>query len=149
MAIDQTNFEIDQYYKLNLQHLKLSFGSSLFALFVGLAALLMGVWAILQGNSGLSPQLSIIGGVLTEFIGAGFFYLYSKNLNQLNIFYQKLIKKHDTFYAISLASQIPDQDKASVIKAIVGSLLSRDEPPTPPEVLKAPDYPQMPTHCII
>jgi hypothetical protein len=137
MAIDQTNFEIDQYYKLNLQHLKLSFGSSLFALFVGLAALLMGVWAILQGNSGLSPQLSIIGGVLTEFIGAGFFYLYSKNLNQLNIFYQKLIKKHDTFYAISLASQIPDQDKASVIKAIVGSLLSRDEPPTPPEVLKA------------
>jgi hypothetical protein len=39
----------------------------------------MGVWAILQGNSGLSPQLSIIGGVLTEFIGAGFFYLYSKN----------------------------------------------------------------------
>lgn len=137
MSTDQTIAQIDEYYKLNLKHLKLSFSSSLFALFVGLAALLGGIWAILQGNSGLSAQLSVIGGVLTQFIGAGFFYLYSKNLKQLNVFYQKLIKHKDTLYAISLANQIPDHDKASAFMAVIGALLSRDEPPISTEIMKA------------
>lgn len=137
MATDQTLVQLDEYYKLNLLHLRLSFGSSLFALFVGLAALLVGIWFLLHGNTGLTTQLIVIGGVLTQFIGAGFFYLYSKNLRQLNVFYEKLIKHKDTLYAISLANQVSEPDKTSAVMAVIGALLTRGEPPTSPDVLRA------------
>ena len=137
MATDNTQEQLDQYYNLNLNHLKLSFAASIIALFFGLGVLLIGSVLVMTGKTGLSSQLSIIGGVLTEFIGAGFFILYSKNLVQLNVFYEKLIKHKDTLYAIGLAREVPEENRTNILTAIVGSLLSRGEPQTPPEVLKA------------
>jgi hypothetical protein len=84
MATDHTQEQLAEYYKLNVSQLRWSFGSSLAALFAGLAALLAGVGLVLAGNSGLASQLVVLGGVLTEFIAAGFFLLYSRNLKQLN-----------------------------------------------------------------
>lgn len=137
MATDQTPAQIEQYYKLNVQHLRWSFGSSLIALFAGLFALLVGIGIIFSGENRLAGQLAVIGGVLTQFIGAGFFFLYSRNLRQLNVFYDKLIKHQDTLYAISLANSISEPNKSSAIQAVIGNLLSRGEPPFPPEVLAA------------
>lgn len=137
MATDNTQEQLDQYYNLNLTHLKLSFAASITALFLGLAVLLFGSVLVISGKAGLSANLTIIGGALSEFIGAGFFIIYNKNLAQLNVFYGKLIKHKDTLYAISLAREFPEESRTDILKAIVGSLLSRGEPQTPPEVLKA------------
>ena len=136
-ATDQTATQLDQYYRLNVQHLRWSFGSSLTALFAGLCALLVGIGLVVAGDRGLASQLTVIGGVLTQFIGAGFFFLNSRYLKQLNVFYDKLIKHQDTLYAISLANSIAEPSKSSAIQAVIGSLLSRGEPPFPPEVLAA------------
>ncbi|MEZ5578198.1 MAG: hypothetical protein R3F36_01455 [Candidatus Competibacteraceae bacterium] len=76
------------------------------------------------GRTGLSAQLSIIGGVLTELLGAGLLYLYGKNLIQLNIFYEKLIKHKDTLYAIGLAKKVPEESRTNVLMAIISLLLS-------------------------
>jgi len=81
MATDNTVEQLDAYYSLNLHHLKYTFWASLGALFAGLITLLGEIFIVMQGNIGLSAQLSVIGGVLTEFIGAGFFVLYGKNLD--------------------------------------------------------------------
>ena len=137
MSTDNTTEQLDSYYTLNLMHLKLSFWASLIALFSGLAILLCGTFLVIQGNTGLSTQLSVVGGVLTEFIGAGFFMLYGKNLKQLNVFYEKLIKRKDTLYAIGLAREVPESERTHILQAIIGNLLSRGEPPTSPDVLKA------------
>lgn len=137
MVTDQTQEQLTEYYKINVSQLRWSFGSSLTALFAGLAALLAGVGLVLGGNAGLASQLVILGGVLTEFIAAGFFLLYSRNLKQLNIFYDKLIKHQDTLYAMSLANHIAEPDRSNAFQAVIGSLLSRGELPLPPEVLKA------------
>ena len=64
---------LERYYKVNRQHLQWSFWSSLAALSVGLGALLIGVWIALTGNSSIAAILTIVGGVLTQFISAGFF----------------------------------------------------------------------------
>lgn len=135
MTTDQTIFQLDEYYQLNIQHLRWSFTSSLSALISGLIALLTGTALIILGDSGLTGQLVIIGGLLTQFIGAGFFVLYSRNLVQLNIFYDKLIKHKDTLYAISLARELSEPSKSSAMMAVVGNLLARGEPPIPAEVL--------------
>lgn len=137
MATDQTLEQLDEYYKLNLQHLRWSFGSSLVVLFAGLVALLVGIDLVIRGNYGLSGQLAVVGGVITQFVGAGFFFLYSSNLRQLNVFYDKLVKHKDTLYAISLAREVHDPDKSKAVLAVIGNLLSRGEPPFPPEVLTA------------
>jgi len=137
MSTDNTKEQLDLYYTLNLTHLKLSFWASLIALFSGLAILLCGTFLVIKGNTGLATQLSVVGGVLTEFIGAGFFMLYGKNLKQLNVFYEKLIKHQDTLYSIGLAREVPDTERTHILQAIIGSLLSRGEPPTNPDVLKA------------
>lgn len=137
MSTDPTLDQLEKYYDLNIMHLQWSFWASLGALIAGLFALLVGVYLIFQGKSGVATQLSIIGGVFTQFIGAGFFFLYNSNLKQLNVFYDKLIKHKDTLYAISLSNQLDDSNKISTQTAIIGSLLSRGEPATSPEVLKA------------
>jgi hypothetical protein len=137
MTTDQTIIQLDEYYKLNIQHLRWSFTSSLAALFAGLMALLVGIFLVIDGNYSLTGQLIVIGGIITQFVGAGFFALYSRNLTQLNVFYDKLIRHKDTLYAISLAREVPEPDKSKAILAVVGNLLSRGEPPIPPEVLTA------------
>lgn len=137
MATDPTQTQLAEYYQLNVKQLRWSFGSSLAALFAGLAALLIGVGLVLAGQAGLASQLAILGGLLTQFIGAGFFFLYSRNLQQLNVFYDKLVKHQDTIYAISLANGLEEPARSNAIQAVVGNLLSRGEPPFPPDVLKA------------
>jgi hypothetical protein len=137
MATDQTLEQLNQYYNLNLGHLRWSFWCSLGALGVGLCALLTGVALLFAGRESIGPYLTVIAGVLTEFVGAGFFALYNKNLKLLNVFYDKLIKHKDTVFAISLANQFPEPEKLGLYSAIVGSLLSRGEPAMPTEVLKA------------
>lgn len=137
MATDQTLAQLDDYYKLNVMHLKWSFGASLFALLIGLVALTTGVGLILSGRTEITSQLTIIGGAIAQFISAGFFTLYSRNLKQLNVFYEKLIKHKDTLYAISLANQVPEQERSNAIMAVIGALLSRGEPPISPDVLAA------------
>jgi hypothetical protein len=75
----------------------------------------------------------------TQFIGAGFFYLYSKNLTQLNVFYQQLVKYQDTMYAIGLVSHIPEARRAPTYETIIATLLTRNEPKTEmsPELVRA------------
>lgn len=132
--------KLDSYYSLNRLHLQFSFWASLSALITGLLILVVGISLMFNGASGLSGQLVTIGGVLTQFIGAGFFLLYSKNLRQLNVFYDKLIRHQDTMYAMGLAMhQLPEDRRPDVIESVISMLLTRNEPkpsPMSPEMAK-------------
>jgi len=131
--------KLDAYYSLNRLHLQLSFWASIAALLIGLSILVAGITLIFMGREGLSSQLTTIGGVLTQFIAAGFFFLYSKNLRQLNVFYDKLIRHQDTMYAMSLTlHQIPTPRREEMLETVISMLLTRNEPKTPmsPELAK-------------
>jgi drug/metabolite transporter (DMT)-like permease len=86
MTIRITQNTLDHYYEINKLHLQWSFWTSLGALVVGLLALIVGVGLTLSGITSVPATLATAGGVLTQFIGIGFFYLYSKNLRQSNTF---------------------------------------------------------------
>jgi hypothetical protein len=137
MAEDQTLAQLDAYYELNVRHLKWSFWSSLAALFIGLASLTAGVALVLTGRTEFSSYLTIVGGAFAQSVSAGFFVLYSRNLTQLNVFYEKLVKHKDTLYAISIAREVPEQKRTEALMAVIGALLSRGEPPMSPELLTA------------
>lgn len=127
------------YYETNQQHLQWSFWSSLASLVIGLTALIAGIYLSLSSGPDFASSVTTIGGVLTQFIGAGFFFLYSRNLKQLNIFYQKLIENQDTNYAIGLVGHLPESERSELIRAIIGALLSRSGKSTDitPELVRA------------
>lgn len=131
--------KLDGYYSLNRLHLQFSFWTSLAALLIGLVILVVGIALIFKGDAGLSGQLLTIGGVLTQFIGAGFFFLYSKNLKQLNVFYDKLIRHQDTMYAMGLTMhQLPEDRRPEMLETVISMLLTRNETKSPmsPELAK-------------
>jgi len=131
--------KLDAYYALNRLHLQWSFWCSLLALIIGLVVLVIGVTLIFRGAWSLTSSLLTIGGLLTQFIGAGFFVLYSRNLKQLNIFYEKLVRHQDTMYAMGLVMHhLPETRRAEMLETVISMLLTRNEPKTPmsPESLK-------------
>ena len=88
MDAAKINKYVDDYYKTNQAHVAWSFWASLVALVVGLTVLVVGVGLALSGSSVPIAVTTTSAGVFTQFISAGFFYLYNKNLKQLNVFYQ-------------------------------------------------------------
>ena len=130
---------IDAYYKTNQVHVKWSFLASLIALIIGLAVLIVGITFALAGSSTAVSITTTSAGVLTQFISAGFFYLYSKNLKQLNVFYDKLIRNQDTLFAYSLVGLIPESERPGVVLGLIGALLSRSGPSTEltPDLVRA------------
>jgi len=130
---------IDAYYKSNHAHVKWSFWASLIALVIGLMVLIIGVGLALAGSGTAASVTTTAAGIFTQFISAGFFFMYSKNLKQLNVFYDKLIRNQDTMFACGLVDHIPEAERPSVVQGIIGALLSRSGPSTEitPELVKA------------
>lgn len=139
MDAEKIQSYIDHYYKANQAHLQWSFWASLVALTIGLSVLVIGIYLALAGSERTISTVTTAAGVLTQFISAGFFFLYSRNLKQLNIFYEKLIKNQDTLFAFGLIAHIPEAERAGAVQAIIGALLSRSGPSTEvtPELVKA------------
>lgn len=130
---------IDAYYTTNQTHVKWSFWASLTALIIGLFILIIGIGLTLAGSSSAVSTTTAAAGVLTQFISSGFFFIYSKNLKQLNVFYEKLIRNQETLFAFGLLGHIPEAERPGAIQGIIGALLSRNGPSTEitPELIKA------------
>ena len=139
MESSSSSAHIDAYYKTNQSHLAWSFWASLAALLVGLVVLVVGIALALAGFASAISVATAAGGVLTQFIGAGFFFLYTRNLKQLNVFYAALVQRDDLIFAYNLTSQIPEEMRPGMIQAMIGALLTRSAPSTElsPDLVRA------------
>ena len=139
MDVKQTAAYIEAYYKTNQSHVAWSFWASLSALVVGLVVVVVGVTLAFRGSAPAVSITTTAAGVMTQFISAGFFYLYNKNLTQLNVFYQKLVQHQDLLFAFGLTGHIKEDSREDVIKGLIGALLSRSAPSVDltPELVRA------------
>ena len=130
---------VNSYYKTNQTHVAWSFWASLVALIVGLIVLIVGVALSLSGYSAMIAVTTTAAGIFTQFISAGFFYLYNKNLKQLNVFYRELVQNQGMFFALGLVGHIPEAERSGIIQALIGRILSRGSAPTQltPELVRA------------
>jgi O-antigen/teichoic acid export membrane protein len=130
---------VDAYYSTNRTHVAWSFWASLTALVVGLVVLLVGVCLAFFGVDHAISITTTAAGVVTQFISAGFFYLYNKNLKQLNIFYRELVQIQDLFFALGLIGHIPEPERPGIVLALIGKILSRSCTSTDltPELVRA------------
>jgi hypothetical protein len=114
--------KLDEYYTLNKNQARNSFLASITAVSVGFAAILVAA----RFSSDLKQALpGALGGVLLNFIGGGFFVMYNKSLEQLNLFYGKLVRLQDTMLAVQQCEKLPLVDAARVRESIIHELLRR------------------------
>lgn len=120
--------QLSEYYVINKSQARNSFRFSVFAVVTGLLTLLAGVWFFyLRTRPNIEMTIiSGVAGVLIQFIGGAYFYLYRKSLEQLNFFFGQLVKMQDTMLSVKLCEQItPEEKQVSLRERIILTLLER------------------------
>lgn len=121
--------QLNEYYVINKSQARTSFGFSVFAIVAGLITIIGGVW-IFYFQESPNFQLTAItsvAGILAEFIGAAYFYVYRKSLEQLNFFFMQLVRMQDTMLSVSLCEQIAPEERQMQLRGeIILTLLERN-----------------------
>ncbi|MBN8568979.1 MAG: hypothetical protein J0M18_05070 [Ignavibacteria bacterium] len=102
---------MESYYLLVKLQTTKSFRITVFGIIVGFLILISGIVIKSYIKDVGTGDLTIISGVLIEFISAGFFYLYNRTVLQLNIYHDKLVAVQDTMLALRVAQSIKDDPK--------------------------------------
>jgi protein-S-isoprenylcysteine O-methyltransferase Ste14 len=124
-----------EYYVINKGQARRSFTMSVVAISVGFLTIIVGIWlSYREEQSNQNPAyISVIGGIILQFIGGAFFFLYNRSLVQLNYFFGRLAVMQDTMLAVELAKTIDvTATKNSVLEKLIFTIVTRDQ--------KAPDY---------
>jgi hypothetical protein len=110
--------QITEYYTINKSQARKSFAFSVFSVITGLGTLIGGIWLFYFGKAPnvQLAALSGIGGLLLQFIGGASFYIYNKSLDQLNYFYDKLVRMQDTMLSIQLCNALENKSRQDVIR---------------------------------
>ena len=106
--------QLAEYYTISKGQARGSFLVSVGAMILGFVTLISGIWILFIPSADPASirtisTVSTIGGVLTQFIGASYFYLYNKTIAQMNYFYDRLVKLQDTMLSIRLCDGIEDK----------------------------------------
>lgn len=119
--------QLNEYYTINKAQARSSFRFSIFSIVIGLITILVGVWLNYFGNKNIELIfITGISGIILEFIGGAYFFMYKKSLEQVNFFFGQLIKIQDTMLSINLANNISDENKkVEMHEKIIVSLLER------------------------
>lgn len=120
--------QLNEYYTINKSQARSSFRFSVFAVIVGLATLLGGIWIFYLREAPKVELTAItsIAGVLTQFVGAAYFYLYRRSQEQLNFFFAQLVKMQDTMLSVKLCEQVQPLEKQGALREkIILTLLER------------------------
>lgn len=121
--------QITEYYTINKSQARNSFTASMIAVIVGFGLLCLGILLGYDHSEAKEVAiLSAVSGVLLQFIGGAYFYLYNRSLQQLNFFYETLVRLQDTMLAIQqvdlLAESGREKARESVIKALIRAPVS-------------------------
>ncbi|MNT18137.1 hypothetical protein D3C72_1533190 [compost metagenome] len=119
--------QLAEYYSINKSQAKSSFSISIFSIVIGFLTIISGIWLQYFNQSNVSIViLSGVSGVILEFIGGAYFFMYKKSLEQVNFFFSQLVKMQDTMISINLANSLSDESKTIEMKEkIIVSLLER------------------------
>jgi uncharacterized membrane protein len=119
--------QLNEYYTINKKQARSSFRFSIFSIVIGLITIITGIWLYYLDSGNIEiGYISAISGLILEFIGGAYFFMYKKSLEQVNFFFGQLIKIQDTMLSINLADNIKDEiKKTEMNEKIIVSLLER------------------------
>ncbi|AXA37893.1 TRADD-N-associated membrane domain-containing protein [Rhizobium leguminosarum] len=132
--------QLIEYYIMNKSQAKSSFRASLWSIIAGFVAIVVGgIWAYSAERNDLTAYLIPFGGIILQFIGGGYFYMYNRSLIQLNFFFSRLAQMQDTLLAIHLSESLPEaKDRTKAIDRLI-TIVAERSTTAPAYLTKAPE----------
>lgn len=118
--------ELREYYVINKQQARNSFYAALFISILGFILFCSGVVLNFYNPNNNVIQYSTIGGSVVEIIAGLFFWLYSKAITQINLFYQSLLKTEKFLTAIQLVEKVSPDNKDKLFSMIISRIIIQD-----------------------
>lgn len=125
---DIARTRLELYFERNLSQIKAIFWLTILVMCVGFGMVIYGVNLALESQSFNQSLLSVISGVITEFIGASFLVIYKSTMAQAAEYVKTLERINAVGMAIQVVDQIPEdngelknQVRAKLVTDILGA----------------------------
>ena len=135
-AWDLARTTLEAYFNKNLNQIACIFWLSIAVMLVGFGMLLYAIMQSVQQPTVLAP--SYIAGIITEFIGATFLFVYRSTIQQAVNYSKTLERINSVGMAMQILDTMPDDAKETDLKSATKSDLVRllvkeaqDSPKTP------------------
>lgn len=114
-AWDLARATLDQYFQRNLGQIRLIFLLSVFVMLVGFLVICFGVVRAFQSPAALLPAtIASSAGVITEFIGATFLFIYRSAIQQAVEYSKSLERINSVGMAMQILDTMPNMSDPSV-----------------------------------
>ena len=144
LAWDLARITLEAYFARNLSQINLIFWLSVSVMVAGFGILTWGIFqAISAQQSSLPSTLSVGAGLITEFIGATFLFVYKSTIQQAITYSQTLERINSVGMAMQILDTMPEtvpatdlrsKTKAALVELLVrqahGQLESAEKAPT-------------------
>jgi hypothetical protein len=128
-AWDLARTKLEAYFDRNLSQVSMIFGTAIIVMFIGFGFVGWGVELIYARPDNVKPALvASVSGVITQFIGATFIFIYRSTMAQANRFMEVLERINTVGMAVQLLDAIPDsesqlkdQTRAEIIRLLLGA----------------------------
>ena len=114
--------ELREYYVISKRQATKAFSASLIVCFLGIIIYISGI-AVLVYNKQNILLLSTISGTVVEVIAGLFFWLYSRSIQQLNLYHKRLGTTEKYLTAIKLVEKMSENKKDERYSFIMESIL--------------------------
>ena len=110
------------YYKNNRIQMTIIFICAIISCFVGLTVLMISIFYF--NNEAQTQTLEIISGTVVSLISGTFFWIYKQCNNQVQHYFNELIKIQNIFIAMELIVECNDESKNQNINKIIDKLIN-------------------------
>lgn len=129
-AWELARVKLESYFNRNLSQITYIFWLSVSVMIIGFAIIVWGIYQSIKSPGILAPAtIATIAGIITEFIGATFLFIYRSTIQQAIRYSQTLERINSVGMAWQILDTMPDEAKSNDIKnktkAILVELLVR------------------------
>jgi NADH:ubiquinone oxidoreductase subunit K len=129
-AWELARVKLESYFNRNLSQITYIFWLSVSVMIIGFAIIVWGIYQSTKSPNILAPAaIATIAGIITEFIGATFLFIYRSTIQQAIRYSQTLERINAVGMAWQILDTMPDEAKSSDIKnktkAVLVELLVR------------------------
>ena len=117
-AWDLARITLEAYFNRNLSQITYIFWLSVVVMIVGFGIIVWGITQSLQSPNSLTPaSLSVLAGIITEFIGATFLFIYRSTIQQAINYSKTLERINSVGMAMQILDTMPDDAQQSNLKS--------------------------------
>jgi transposase-like protein len=142
-VVQQSLKQLESYYTINKDQARRSFAFAVAIVILGIAIIGIALGYDYRQHKSAATFASITG-LLVEFIGAAYAYIYGKSLGQVTYFYDNLIEMQNTMVALKVCGELKNEARQDAAKGqLIGKLLVPSKH-RGGEIGKPPDAPSRP-----